>query len=125
MLVISQKTNEVRFEDLEVWKRSSQLSVSIYKELSNLKDYGFKDQITRSGLSIQSNIAEGFGRSGDKEKRNFINYSKGSCAELRTQIYVGIKVGYINKIIGKEWISETEEISKMLTGLMKYLSCEL
>ena len=43
------------FEDLHVWKRSAQLSVAIYKELSQLKDYGFKDQITRSGLSIPSN----------------------------------------------------------------------
>ena len=63
----------MKFENLEVWKRSSILSVLIYKELADLKDYGFKDQITRSGLSVPSNIAEGFGRSSDKEKRNFLN----------------------------------------------------
>ena len=51
----------MKFEDMDVWKKSTRLSVSIYKELSVLKDYGFKDQITRSGLSIPSNIAEGFG----------------------------------------------------------------
>ena len=112
----------MKFEDLEVWKRSSQLSVEIYKKLSTLKDYGFKDQITRSGLSVPSNIAEGFGRIGDKEKRNFLNYAKGSCAELRTQIYIGVKIGYIDSSIGKTWIAETEEISAMLTGLMKYLT---
>ena len=112
----------MKFEDLEVWKRSSKLSVEIYKELSTLKDYGFKDQITRSGLSIPSNSAEGFGRVGDKEKRNFLNYSKGSCAELRTQIYIGIKIGYISSSIRKTWIAETQEISAMSTGLMKYLS---
>ena len=112
----------MKFEDLEVWKRSSQLSVEIYKKLSTLKDYGFKDQITRSGLSVPSNIAEGFGRVGDKEKRNFLNYAKGSCAELRTQIYIGIKIGYIDSKNGNCWIKETEEISAMLTGLMKYLS---
>jgi len=50
------------FEDLDVWKRSSRLSANIYKELYCLKDYGFKDQITRSGLSIPSNIAEGIER---------------------------------------------------------------
>jgi four helix bundle protein len=48
----------VKFEDLDVWKRSARLSADIYKALINLKDYGFKDQITRSGLSIPSNIAE-------------------------------------------------------------------
>lgn len=111
----------MKFEDLDVWKRSSRLSVSIYRELSNLTDYGFKDQITRSGLSIPSNIAEGLERDSDKEKRNFLNYAKGSCAELRTQIYIGIEIGYINKSPGKTWIQETLEISAMLSGLMKYL----
>ena len=70
----------MRFEDMDVWKRSVGLSIAIYKELAKLRDFGFKDQITRSGLSIPSNIAEGFGRASDKDKRNFINYTKGSCA---------------------------------------------
>ena len=112
----------MKFEDMDVWKKSTRLSVSIYKELKNLKDYGFKDQITRSGLSIPSNIAEGFGRCSDKEKRNFLNYAKGSCAELRTQTYIGIEIGYISKDIGTEWLNETIKISAMLSSLMKYLS---
>jgi len=111
----------MRFEDMDVWKRSTRLSIAIYKELAKLRDYGFKDQITRSGLSIPSNIAEGFGRATDKDKRNFLNYAKGSCAELRTQIYIGNEIGYIEKNLGKSWILESEEISAMLTGLMKYL----
>ena len=111
----------MKFENMEVWKRSSRLSVSIYRELANLTDFGFKDQITRSGLSIPSNIAEGFGRESDKDKRNFLNYSKGSCAELRTQIYIGIEIGYITKKLGADWIQETQEISSMLSGLMTYL----
>ncbi len=57
----------MRFEDLEVWKRAARLSADIYKELFGLKDYGFKDQITRSGLSIPSNIAEGIERESAKE----------------------------------------------------------
>ena len=52
----------MKFEDLEVWKRSARPSANIYKELVNLKDFGFKDQITRTGLSILSNIAEGLER---------------------------------------------------------------
>ena len=111
----------MNFEDMDVWKRSARLSVSVYQELAGLKDYGFKDQITRSGLSIPSNIAEGFGRDSDKEKRNFLNYAKGSCAELRTQAYIGIEIGYIPRAIGKQWISETQEITAMLSGLMKYI----
>jgi len=111
----------MRFEDMDVWKKSSRLSVNIYRHLTDLKDFGFKDQITRSGLSIPSNIAEGFGRATDKDKRNFLNYAKGSCAELRTQIYIGIEIGYIHAEAGSKWVKETKEISSMLTGLMKYL----
>ena len=99
------------------------MSVDIYRHLVDLKDFGFKDQITRSGLSIPSNIAEGFGRDTDKDKRNFLNYAKGSCAELRTQIYIGIEIGYISSEAGKNWIKETNGISAMLTSLIKYLRC--
>jgi len=111
----------MRFEDMDFWKRSSRLSVDIYRHLADLKDFGFKDQITRAGLSIPSNIAEGFGRDTDKDKRNFLNYAKGSCSELRAQTYIGIEIGYISSAAGKKWIKETEELSSMLTGLMKYL----
>ena len=106
------------FEDLDVWKRSAGLSADIYRKLSDLKDYGFKDQITRSGLSIPSNIAEGMERSSNKEKLQFLSYAKASCAELRTQSYIGIKVGYVPKEKGKDWVEETKEISAMLIGLM-------
>ena len=61
----------MKFEDLKVWKRSARLSAEIYKELASIKDYGFKDQITRSGLSVSSNIAEGMERSTNKEKISF------------------------------------------------------
>ena len=109
----------MRFEDLDVWKRAMNLSANIYKELKNLKDYGFKDQITRSGLSIPSNIAEGFERISNKESVNFLSYAKGSCGELRTQIYIGIDIEYISKEKGQEWLKEVNEISAMLSGLIK------
>ncbi len=75
----------MRFEDLEVWKRAARLSANIYIQLKDLRDYGFKDQITRSGLSIPSNIAEGFERESQKENITFLSYAKGSCGELRCQ----------------------------------------
>ena len=110
------------FEDLDVWKRSASLSADIYTELKQLTDYGFKDQITRSGLSIPSNIAEGIERSSDKEKVNFLSYAKATCAELRTQAYIGIKIGYISKYEGRKWVDETKEISAMLIGLMNSIN---
>jgi four helix bundle protein len=108
-----------RFEKLEVWKRSARMSVDLYKALADLKDYGFRDQITRAGLSIPSNIAEGHERGSNKEIANFMNYAKGSAGELRTQIYIGMDIGYIDREQGKHWLSEAEEISKMLHGLIR------
>ena len=91
----------------------------------SLKDFGFKDQITRSGLSIPSNIAEGSERETNKERANFLNYAKGSAGELRTQIYIGMDISYIDSKQGKEWINETEEISKMLYGLIKSIKAKI
>jgi four helix bundle protein len=111
--------NMMRFEDLEVWKRAARLSADIYKQLRDLKDYGFKDQITRSGLSVPSNVAEGFERESQKDCIKFLSYAKGSCGELRCQVYIGMKIDYIPTDIGQKWIQETIEISSMLSGLIK------
>ena len=109
----------MRFEDLEVWKRSARLSADLFRLMRDLKDYGYRDQITRSSLSIPSNIAEGFERQSQKECMTFLSYAKGSCGELRTQIYIGMEIGYISREEGKTLLQETEEISLMLGGLLK------
>jgi four helix bundle protein len=112
----------MKFEDMDVWKVAAKLSVSVYNELATSREYGFKDQITRAGLSISSNIAEGFERSTDRDKRNFLNYAKGSCAEFRSQTYIGMRAGLIDKDIGFAWVDDSNRISAMLTRLMAYLS---
>jgi len=109
----------MRFEELDVWKRSARLSADIYRGLAEAKDYGFRDQITRAGLSIPSNIAEGYERESNKEIANFLNYAKGSAGELRTQIYIGMEIGYITREQGKPWLQEAEAISRMLHALIK------
>ena len=112
----------MKFESLDVWEKSARLGAEIYKQLAMLKDYGYKDQVTRSSLSIPSNIAEGYERDSDKDRAKFLSYAKGSCAELRTQIYIGIEIGYIQREIGKQWIEQTRELSRMIYGLKKSLS---
>jgi len=104
---------------LEVWKRACRLSVNIYKVFASCKDYGFKDQITKSSLSIGSNIAEGMEKESDKDKNRFINIAQGSTAELITQTYIGIEIGYIERETGLMWIKEANEILKMLNALKK------
>lgn len=63
-------------------------------------------------------------RSSDKETITFLSYAKGSCAELRTQVYIGIDIGYIPKETGMAWVNETKEISAMLVGLIKSIRGE-
>lgn len=109
----------IRFEELEVWKKSAALSVEIYQSLGQLKDFGFRDQITRAGLSISSDIAEGYERETPKDINKFLGYAKSSSGELRSQIYIGMKIGYIKKEDGKKWAKEAERISKMLYRLME------
>ncbi len=61
-MIVMEAGGEMDFEKLRVWKRSARLSAELYKEMRNLHDFGFKDQITRAGLSVPSNIAEGMTR---------------------------------------------------------------
>ena len=107
------------FRDLEVWRRSLNLSVSIYRNLSSLTDFGFKGQITRSSLSIPSNIAEGYGRESNKDLIRFLYIAKGSCSELETQIIIGMKVEFIHPKLADRWLKEAEELSAMLGGLIQ------
>jgi four helix bundle protein len=107
----------VRCERLDVWKRACRLSIEVYKNFIDSKDFGFKDQITRSSLSVPSNIAEGMEKESNKEKIRFIEIAKSSTAELITQIYIGIEINYIEKSLGLKWTKELDEILKMLTGL--------
>jgi len=106
-------------ENLDVWKRSCRLSCEVYKSMADCRDYGFKDQITRSSLSIPSNIAEGFERGSIKDKRKFYLYARGSAGELKTQVYIGQRIGYVSSEAGNHWCDELVDIQKMLTGLIK------
>ena len=95
------------------------MRADLYRELSPLKDRGCKDQITRAGLSVPCNIFEGHERASAKDNMNFLNDAKGTCGELRTQIYLGIEIGYITAEKGKHWRRETESISAMIGGLIR------
>ena len=109
----------MEFEDLEVWKISVALSILMYKETQNLRDYGFKDQITRSALPIPSNIAEGFDRESNKETIHFLSIAKASCAVLRTQIIIGYGASFLSKEFSNYAKNETLKITTMLKALIR------
>ena len=109
------------FEQLDVWKRSCRLCVELYKSLETYRSYGFRDQATRAALSVPSNIAEGYERNSTREFVRFLNMAKGSCGELRTQLYIGIEAGFFDKAAGLAYVDEAVEITKMLQGLISRL----
>src|SRR5215831_9619636 len=107
------------FEDLEVWQCGCRLSVDIFRVFENCRKYSLKDQIERAGLSIPSNIAEGSERGSTKDFAHFLNFSKGSCAELRTQLYIARKLTVLDRNDFERLVSETKEVSAMLEGLRR------
>lgn len=111
-----------KFEDLEVWKEAMQLTTKIYEVFKNCKDFSFRDQIQRASVSVPSNISEGFERQTNKEFIRFLYIAKGSCGELRTQLYLAVTFDYIEEDIGKQLIETAEKISAMLYKLIEYRS---
>ncbi len=111
----------MKCENLDVWKRACRLSVDLYRHFDGSREFGFKDQITRSALSIGSNIAEGLEKDSLAENLRYMEISKGSVAELITQLYIGIEAGFIEKNTGMQWVKEANEILKMIKGYKKYL----
>jgi len=112
------------FEDLEVWKRSCRLAVFVYETLKNHSDFGMRDQMQRSIVSLASNIAEGSERS-PRDFRRFLKIALGSSAELRTQTWIAAHVGIITEEQASHIVEETKHISRMLVGLSKSITKSL
>jgi four helix bundle protein len=111
-------------KDLDVWKNSIELVTSIYKitnDFPKSEIYSLTSQIRRCAISIPSNIAEGAGRSHNKEYAQFLYISLGSLSELETQLIISNNVGYLSdnnlKVLNDRIIS----IRAQLSGLIKYL----
>ncbi len=110
------------FEELEVWKRSSRLAVSVLELVDGIKLYALRDQMARCCISVPSNIAEGADRDSDREFRRFLSFSKGSSGELRTQLYIGLRAGIFTEEQARPLIAEAKEISSMIEDLRKRLA---
>ena len=112
------------FEDLVIWQEARDLSKDIYS-ISRLpefsKDYRFIGQITSAAGSIMDNIAEGFERDGNKEFLQFLSIAKGSCGEVRSQLYRAYDIGYIDKEGFETLINKTRILSAIIFHFMKNL----
>ncbi|HOX40755.1 MAG TPA: four helix bundle protein [bacterium] len=110
-----------RFEDSVVWQKSRQFTLECYNNFSALRDFSFRDQIQRAAVSIMNNIAEGFERRSNKEFVQFLYISKGSCAEVRSMLYLSLDLKYIDKANFTKLYDCSIEISRILHGLIKTL----
>jgi four helix bundle protein len=114
--------NIEKFENLIVWQKSRVLCKSIYKSFSLSNDFGFNNQIQRASVSIMNNIAEGFERKSNKEFRQFLYIAKGSCGEVRSMLHLAGDLEKIEKENCELLKTQSEEISKILSGLIKSLN---
>ena len=106
------------FENLDVWLRSKTLAVQICRLMKDCRDYGLRDQITRSAVSVPSNIAEGAERNSQAEFYQFIGYAKGSLAELRTQMMISKELGYMTEDLTNKLLGEAKQLSRMVIQLL-------
>lgn len=114
-----------KIEDIEVWKRGCRLAIAIYKLAEGerlAKNRSLRDQICRAALSIPSNVAEGYERDSQAEFRRFLLIAKGSCGELRTQLYIIKAMKFVRDDEVEPLLRECAEISAMLKGLSAQLA---
>jgi len=115
------------FTDLITWKESHKLVLMIYKVTKIFpRDelFGLTDQIRRASVSISSNIAEGFSRRSNSEKKQFYYLSLGSLTEVQNQILIARDVGYIENKTFKEIANQTVIVGKLINSLLKYIKSE-
>ena len=112
------------FEEIDAWQKSRELTKEIYRitrQRDFARDFGLRDQIRRASVSIMSNIAEGFERSGTGEFAQFLSTAKGSAGEVRAQLYVALDQEYLPREAFDTLSANAAQISRMISGLMKYL----
>lgn len=110
-----------KFEDIIAWQKAQELSLIIYKSFTSSRDFGFRDQIQRASVSVMNNIAEGFERGSNKEFKHFLFIAKGSCAEVRSMLYLALGLKYITKEQYENYYNLVMDTSRLLSGFIKTL----
>lgn len=111
-----------RFEDLIAWQKARSLTAEIYRASGQgrlFRDFALRDQIRRAAVSIASNIAEGFERWSLGEFHRFLTYAKGSCGELKTQLYIAGEVGYLDEPALVPLLSHAQSVGEIIGRLRK------
>ncbi|MDP9040199.1 MAG: four helix bundle protein [Acidobacteriota bacterium] len=112
------------YRDLLVWQRAVQLSVAIYKltaDFPKQEMFGLTSQLRRAGVSVASNIAEGYGRMSTGEYRQFLGMARGSVLEVQTQLVISRELGFGEMEARNRAEGLAEEVGKMLAAILKKL----
>ncbi len=112
------------YKDLRVWRQSVDLALEIYRETQNFPKhelYGLTSQLRRAAVSVSSNIAEGKGRSSDKELVLFLHHARGSLLEVETQLFIARELAYIEDPRAEHLLGEVENLAKALNALINSL----
>ncbi len=113
------------FRDLTVWQKAMDLVTEVYKitkRFPRVELYALSDQIRRAAVSIPSNIAEGYGRNGQKEYCRYLNIARGSKYEVETQLMISVRLGYSDEEQIRTAMTLCDEIGKMLNAMIAKLS---
>jgi four helix bundle protein len=109
------------FEELDIWNMSRELVNLIYSDHRKCRDFTFKDQIARAGISVMNNIAEGFCRNSDAEFRHFLNISKGSAGEVKSMYYIAEDQQHVASETADDRRVKAQKIMNAIASFMKYL----
>lgn len=110
-----------RFEELEIWGNARTLNKDVYLALETCRDYSFRDQMRRAGLSVMNNIAEGFERRTSKDFAHFLDISKGSSGELRSMTYVAEDVAILTQDVAENLRQRYEALSRQIAAFQSHL----
>ena len=112
------------YRDLRVWQLAMELVVGVYEQARNFpkhETYGLSNQMRRAAVSIPSNIAEGKGRSSDRDRAHFFCQARGSLLELETQVLIAQRLQYLPDSEGEKLIAKSAQLGRMLNALIQSL----
>ncbi|HTK72236.1 MAG TPA: four helix bundle protein [Croceibacterium sp.] len=112
------------FEDLNGWKKARELSREIYFVTRSgplARDFALRDQMRRAAVSVMANVAEGFGRGGNKEFIQFLGHARGSATEVKSHLYVALDSGELPQVEFDRLYRLASETEALISGLMRYL----
>ena len=111
-----------KFEDIIAWQKAQDVAVEIFAEFSEMRHFGFRDQICGAVVSISNNIAEGFDRSSDADFSRFLYVALGSASETKSMLYLAERLRFINNDKKIRLSEQSDEISRIIRGLIKSIA---